>query len=69
MKICYVIRSWILITVTPSIIMMIVITDGLYDGYVAKGGVVYAVPDDDDGVDLTMRLTMLQIAMIDDDDD
>ena len=30
---------------------------------------MFAVPDNDDGVDLTMRLTMLQIAMIDDDDD
>ena len=33
-----------------------------------RGGVVFAVPDNDDGVDLTMTLTMLQIAMLDDGD-
>ena len=60
--------SLIMLIVVITIIMMIVITDWLYDGYLAKGGVVYAVPDNDDGVDLTMTLTMLQIAMLDDGD-
>ena len=58
-----------MLIVVITIIMMIVITDWLYDGYVAGRCVVFAVPDNDDGVDLTMTLTMLQIAMIYDGDD